>query len=58
MGTKDKARREVKISFQDETSEMFWVDEDLLFLGKVPYGTYQIQAKDILRLEFTPALSE
>lgn len=53
MGTKDKARREVKITFQDETSGMFWVDEDLLFLGKVPYGTYQIQAKDILRLEFT-----
>jgi hypothetical protein len=48
----------VKVFFRDETSETFWVDEDILFLGRVPYGTYQIQAKDILRLEFTPPPSE
>jgi hypothetical protein len=58
MGKKEKMRREVEISFRNETREMFWMDEDLLFLGKVPYGTYQIQAKDILRLEFTQAPAE
>ena len=58
LGEKEQDRREVKVTFQDETSETFWVDEDLLFLGKVSYGTYQIQAKDIRRLEFTQAPSE
>ncbi len=58
MGKKEKMRREVTISFRDETREVFWMDEDLLFLGKVPYGTYQIQAKDILRLEFDSTPSE
>jgi len=58
LGEKEQSRREVKVFFQDETSETFWVDEDILFVGRVPYGTYQIQAKDILRLEFTPPPSE
>ena len=58
LGEKQKSRREVKVSFLDETSETFWMDEDILFLGKVSYGTYQIQAKDILRLEFTQPPSE
>jgi len=58
LGEKQQGRREVKVSFQDETSEIFWMDEDILFLGKVPYGTYQIQAKDVLRLEFSQPPSE
>jgi hypothetical protein len=58
VGEKQKSRREVTVSFRDETRETFWVDEDLLFLGKVSYGTYQIQAKDILRLEFVQTPSE
>ena len=58
LAEKQQSRREVKVSFQDETSETFWMDEDILFLGKVAYGTYQIQAKDMLRLEFTQPPSE
>ena len=58
LGKKEQTRREVKIFFQDGTDEVFGMDEDLLILGKVPYGTYQIQAKDILRLEFTQPPSE
>ncbi len=58
LGKKEQSRREVKVFFQDGTSEVFRIDEDLLILGKVPYGTYQIQAKDILRIEFTPPPSE
>jgi hypothetical protein len=52
LGRKEKSRREVKISFEDETSGLFWLDEAILILGKVPYGTYQIQAKDLFRLRF------
>jgi hypothetical protein len=58
LGEKQQSRREIKVSFLDETSETFWIDEDILFLGKVSYGTYQIQAKDILRLEFTQPPTE
>lgn len=58
LGKKEKSRREVKISFKDERSETFWMDEDILILGKVPYGTYQIQAKDLFRLTFTQPPSE
>ena len=58
LGTKQKDRREVHVYFRDETSETFWMDEDILFLGRVPYGTYQIQAKDILRFGFTEPPSE
>ena len=58
LGEKQRSRREVKVSFKDETSEVFWMDEDILFLGKVPYGTYQIQAKDIRKLAFTEAATE
>ncbi len=58
LGKTERNRREVTVSFQDETSEVFWVDEDILFLGKVPYGTYQIQAKDIHTLQFAQPASE
>lgn len=58
LGEKQRSRRAVKVSFTDETSEVFWMDEDILFLGKVPYGTYQIQAKDIRKLAFTEAATE
>ena len=58
LGEKQRSRREVKVSFKDETSEVFWMDEDILFLGKVPYGTYQIQAKDIRKLAFTEPATE
>jgi hypothetical protein len=58
IGVKERSRREVKVSFKNETSEVFWIEEDVLFLGKVPYGTYQIQTKDIHRLELTQPTSE
>lgn len=52
MGQKQGSRREAKVSFRDGTSEVFRVEEDILIIGEVPYGTYQIQAKDIHTLEF------
>ena len=58
LGKKKGNRREVTVSFQDETSEVFEIDEDVLILGKVPYGTYQIQAKDIHTLKFVQPVSE
>ena len=58
LGQNEQSRREVTIFFQDGTHGVFGMDEDLLILGKVPYGTYQIQAKDILRIEFTQPSSE
>ena len=58
FGQNEQSRREVTIFFQDGTHGVFGMDEDLLILGKVPYGTYQIQAKDILRIEFTQPSSE
>ena len=58
MGENQRSRREVKVFFKDETSEAFWMEGDVLFLGKVPYGTYQIQTKDIQKLEFSRVTSE
>lgn len=50
FGQTQNHRREVRIRFQDQQEELFWVDEKLLFLGKVEYGTFQIQAKDLQRI--------
>jgi len=58
FGEKQKGRYEVKVSFQDGTIDIFRMDEDILFLGKVPYGTYQIQAKDMQKLEISQTSSE
>jgi hypothetical protein len=58
LGEKQRSRREVTVSFTNDTREVFWIDEDILFLGKVPYGTYQIQAKDMRKLTFTEATTE
>lgn len=52
MGQKQGSRRQAKVTFNDGSSETFWVEENVLIIGKVPYGTYQIQAKDIRTLEF------
>ena len=58
LGEKKGCRRQVTVSFTDDTGEVFWIDEDILILGKVPYGTYQIQAKDIHTLKFIRPASE
>lgn len=58
FGERHKGRYQVKVSFQDGSSDIFRMDENILFLGKVPYGTYQIQVKDMQKLEFPQAASE
>ncbi len=58
FGKKQGNRREVTVSFQDETSEVFQIDENVLIVGKIPYGTYQIQAKDIHILKLVQPVSE
>ncbi len=50
-------RRKTKISFKDKGTDDFLIDENILFLGKLPYGTFQIQAKDLLSIEFEEASS-
>jgi len=57
FGQTQNHRRQVKVLFQDQQEELFWVDEKLLFLGKVKYGTFQIQAKDLQRIRLQPEAS-
>ncbi len=53
FGQTRQHRREARVRFRDQQEELLWVDEKLLFLGKLQYGTFQIQAKDLqaIRLE-------
>lgn len=47
FGQTRQHRREARVRFRDRQEELLWVDEKLLFLGKLQYGTFQIQAKDL-----------
>ncbi len=50
---KGEDRREVKVVFRGQVEpRKFRIDPDVLLLGRVPYGTFQIQAKDIRKIEF------
>jgi|YNPNPStandDraft_1061719.scaffolds.fasta_scaffold00878_14 hypothetical protein len=57
FGQTQNHRRQARVLFQDQQEELFWVDEKLLFLGKVTYGTFQIQAKDLQRIRLQPEAS-
>ena len=52
LGKKENSRRQAKILFKNKRTEDFLIDEDILFIGRLPYGTFQIQAKDVQRLQF------
>ena len=52
FGEKKKARIEIAILFKDGEKATFWLDNDILFIGKVPYGTFQIQARDVKQIAF------
>jgi hypothetical protein len=52
FGLKEKGRRQVTIHFTDQSQEPFRMDEKVLFVGKLPFGTYQIQAKDLESITF------
>ncbi len=54
---KDRNKRKTKISFKDKRTDDFLMDENILFLGKLPYGTFQIQAKDLQSIEFAESSS-
>ena len=54
---KDRNRRKTKLSFKDKKTDNFLMDESILFLGKLPYGTFQIQVKDLESIEFKEASS-
>ena len=45
-------RRLAKVIFTNQKEEMFRIDDRLLFVGKLPFGTYQIQAKDVDSITF------
>ena len=51
FGEQQEGKRRIHITFVDQKTETFLVEENILFVGKVPYGTYQIETKDMKRLE-------
>ena len=52
FGQKVMSKRMTKIYFKNHLPEEFAVDEKVLFVGKLPVGTYQIQVKDMESIEF------
>ena len=55
MGKKENSRRHAKIFFKNERTDDFLIDEGILFIGRLSYGTFQIQAKDVQSLQFQAA---
>jgi hypothetical protein len=58
FGLRDKSTRQVRVLFTDQSEEEFRVNEKVLFVGKLPFGTYQIQVKDVESITFIPPDSE
>jgi len=52
FGPKASHTRQVTIYFTDQREETFRMDNKVLFVGKLPFGTYQIQAKDLAEVTF------
>ncbi len=52
FGREDQGKRLVHVTFQDQKTEEFHIDGNILFIGRVPWGTYQIETKDLRRIEF------
>ncbi len=49
---KVSSRRKAVITFTSKGTEGFLIDENLLFVGVVPFGTYQIEVRNMRHLEF------
>jgi len=58
FGPKKSHTREVTIHFTDQREETFRMDIKVLFVGKLPFGTYQIQAKDLSSITFLEPASD
>ena len=52
FGPKKSSTRQVTVHFKERPGETFFLDLRVLFVGKVPFGTYQIQVKDLERITF------
>jgi len=52
FGKKVQNNRQATIDFVNGRKETFLIDEKTLFVGKLPIGTYQIQAKDVESITF------
>lgn len=52
FGEKAEGKRKVSITFTTNDVEAFLIDENVLFVGTVPFGTYQIETRHMKRLEF------
>jgi len=58
FGKKVQSRRMAKVFFKNEEEQELLIDEKVFFIGTLPYGTYQIQVKDLERIEFTASHPE
>ncbi len=52
FGLRKNSSRQVTIHFRDGREELFRIDDKVLFVGKLPFGTYQIQVKDLESVTF------
>ncbi len=52
FGPQKGTTRRITVSFTDGREESFDMDAKVLFVGKLPFGTYQIQAKDMASITF------
>ena len=51
FGEKEGTRRQATVFFKDDKERNFRVEDKILFVGKLAYGTYQIQVKDLKSIE-------
>ena len=52
FGKQEGGKRTATVTFANQKTETFLIEEKVLFVGKVPYGIYQIETKDMKRIEF------
>ncbi len=58
FGKKEGSKRKARIFFHHQNPEMFSMDGKVFFVGKLPFGTYQIEARDMESIEFLQPLLE
>lgn len=51
FGEKAGGKRKALVTMVNQKSETLLIEDNVLFVGKVPYGTYQIETKDIKTLQ-------
>lgn len=52
FGSLRNSTRQITVHFKDHQDETFCIDNRVLFVGRLPFGTYQIQAKDLASVTF------